>query len=763
MWHALKGTGFQLDLDVSKMEEIEALLTEGLADYEFNPITLAADARVVNFPMPGGAIGPNVHMMAEAGILDRYGDVLAEFPVVVKAGGAWTSVTPGSQQYWLQAFNNVLHGRWKKIDPGYGRSVLGYFGKPPEAPDPDVVKIAAEQLKLEPFDGDPLEKAPDSLTPAKAALRERGLPVTEENVFLVASAIVPGKNMELNEGIRFLSGRARVNLPLKKEDAEPAAPVAAAPAAAAAPAPAAGAALNGPVTTTVTVEEGGPGPQVPRHRRAAGRRRRGPVGRAPACGRAGAAEPARVDPAVPYVEPALTPVYSPFSGTVELVDLKVKEGDAVTAGQVVAAVEAMKAEHDVRAPVAGRIARCTRAWATRSAPASRSCRSRADVAGWATLLQGSGFAGLTLGEPRHVRRRRRPDLPGGHQELRAAAPDSHRLRGDPRQPAPRRPRRLQHLRGRGRQADRLLQLIYNAGINTEFLPPLIFLGVGALTDFRPLLARPITLLLGAAAQLGIFVAALGAYYLFGFSLRRPPPSASSAARTARPRSSSRPAGAPPAGRRRGGGLQLHGPGAGHPAAHHAAHDHATRSARSPCPRRGRCRGRRSSSFPIVIAVLASLAIPSCAPLIGLLMFGNLLRVIRVTERLRKTAGGPLINIVTIFLGMIVGATMSGGRFLPGRPSSSSSSAPSAFAFSTAGGILFAKLLNLFLPAERQDQSLHRRGRRLAPCPCRRGWSRSSSPSRPDGRVNPLMAAMGPNVAGVIGSAVAAGVFLAILR
>jgi len=131
MWHALKGTGYSIDVDHSKMEELENLLSEGLKDYEFNAITLAADARVVNFPMPGGAIGPNVHMMSEAGILNRYSDVLAEFPVVVKSGGAWTSVTPGSQQYWLQAFNNVLHGRWKKIDSGYGRSVLGYFGKPP--------------------------------------------------------------------------------------------------------------------------------------------------------------------------------------------------------------------------------------------------------------------------------------------------------------------------------------------------------------------------------------------------------------------------------------------------------------------------------------------------------------------------------------------------------------------------------------------------------------------------------------------------------
>ncbi len=157
MWHALKGTGYKLDIDETRMPEIEALLTEGLKEYEFNPVTIAADARVVNFPMPGGAIGPNVHMMSEAGILGRYGEVLAEFPVVVKAGGAWTSVTPGSQQYWLQAFNNVLHGRWKKIDAGYGRSVLGYFGKPPMPPDEDVVRIASEQLKLPVFKGDPIE------------------------------------------------------------------------------------------------------------------------------------------------------------------------------------------------------------------------------------------------------------------------------------------------------------------------------------------------------------------------------------------------------------------------------------------------------------------------------------------------------------------------------------------------------------------------------------------------------------------------------
>ena len=80
---------------------MEKLLEEGLSAYDFNPVTTTCDARVVGFPMPGGAIGPNVHMMKSAGILNRYDEVLAEFPEVVRAGGAWTSVIPGSQQYWL--------------------------------------------------------------------------------------------------------------------------------------------------------------------------------------------------------------------------------------------------------------------------------------------------------------------------------------------------------------------------------------------------------------------------------------------------------------------------------------------------------------------------------------------------------------------------------------------------------------------------------------------------------------------------------------
>jgi pyruvate carboxylase subunit B len=217
--HALKGTGYSLDINVDAMQEIESLLEEGLKDYAFNPTTTTADARVVGFPMPGGAIGPNVHMMVKAGILHKYSDVLAEFPVVVKAGGAWTSVTPGSQQYWLQAFNNVMFGRWEKMESGYGRSVLGYFGKTPLSPDPLVVKAASDQLGLPVFEGDPLEAAPNNIEPARKALEERNIPVNDRNLFLVLSTMVPGKKMELNEGIKLLTGKGKIDIPLKKKEA----------------------------------------------------------------------------------------------------------------------------------------------------------------------------------------------------------------------------------------------------------------------------------------------------------------------------------------------------------------------------------------------------------------------------------------------------------------------------------------------------------------------------------------------------------------
>jgi pyruvate carboxylase subunit B len=327
--HALKGSGYTLDIDVPRVREVEGMLTELMHEYDFNPTTTTADARVLGFPMPGGAIGPNVHMMVKAGILDKYSDVLEEFPVVVKAGGAWTSVTPGSQQYWLQAFNNVMYGRWEKIEAGYGKAVLGYFGKTPLRPDPGVVKKAADQLGMDPFDGDPLAAAPKNVEPARKALEEEGLPVNEENIFLVMACMVPGKKIELNEGMRLLKGKGKIDIPLKKK-AEPekaapaAAPVGAAPS------------IAGPVTSQVSVQEDG-------------KTRTFTVTVEPV----GAAEaPPAAAPSAPV---GGTQVHSTFAGSVEIVDILVKVGDRVEEGGVIAQIEAMKAQHDIRSPTAGSV------------------------------------------------------------------------------------------------------------------------------------------------------------------------------------------------------------------------------------------------------------------------------------------------------------------------------------------------------------------------------------------------------------------------
>ncbi len=304
----------------------------------------------------------------------------------------------------------------------------------------------------------------------------------------------------------------------------------------------------------------------------------------------------------------------------------------------------------------------------------------------------------------------------------------------------------------------LISVIYDAGIRTELLPPLIFLGVGVLTDFRPLLGRPLTFLLGAAAQLGIFVAALGAFYLLGFD----PQEAASIGIIGGadgPTSIFLTAQLAP---------HLLGPVAV------AAYSYMSLVPiiQPPILRMLTTKAERAIDmpqarpvsktavilFPIVTGILASLAVPSSAPLLGMLMFGNLLRESGVTDRLKKTAGGPMIDIVTLLLGLVVGATMSAGNFLTLQTLSILVLGAVAFSFSTAGGIVFAKIINLFLRGEKK----------INPCIGAAGVSAVPMSARvvqqfvsdeTNGKVNPLMPAMGPNVAGVIGSAVAAGVFL----
>lgn len=310
--------------------------------------------------------------------------------------------------------------------------------------------------------------------------------------------------------------------------------------------------------------------------------------------------------------------------------------------------------------------------------------------------------------------------------------------------------------------DGIIALIYNVGIRTELLPPIIFLGVGVLTDFRPLLSRPLTFLLGAAAQLGIFVAALSAAYLFGFSSKEAatigiiggadgPTSIFLASQLA---------------------PHILGPVA------LAAYSYmslvpiiqppilrllTTKTERAiPVMKELNVSKVAVILFPICTGTIVSLAVPSSAPLIGMLMFGNLIRESGVTDRLKKTAGGALIDIVTIFLGITVGATMESARFLNFETLMILALGAIAFAFSTAGGILFAKLINLFMPkTKRINPSIGAAGVSAVPMAARVVQDFVSRETA--GEVNPIMAAMGPNVAGVVGSAVAAGVFLMLLQ
>jgi oxaloacetate decarboxylase beta subunit len=309
----------------------------------------------------------------------------------------------------------------------------------------------------------------------------------------------------------------------------------------------------------------------------------------------------------------------------------------------------------------------------------------------------------------------------------------------------------------------LLAFVYkNAISKAELLPPIIFMGVGALTDFRPLLSRPITFLLGAAAQIGIFFAALGATYFFGFTIKEAASigiiggadGPTTIFLTAK--------------------LAPHLLGAVAVAAYSymalvpviqppIINALTTQKEREiDMPQSRPVSKTAVLIFPIATCLITVLFVPASGPLLGMLMFGNLLRESGVTQRLSSTASGPLINIVTIFLGLVVGATMEGTSFLKGSTLAILALGMVAFCLSTAGGVLFAKLLNVFLPE----------GKKINPCIGAAGVSavpmaarvvQTFVSSKTNGRVNPLMAAMGPNVAGVVGSAVTAGVFLTLIE
>ncbi|WP_417749924.1 biotin/lipoyl-containing protein [Rosistilla oblonga] len=238
MWHALRGTEYDLDVDVEKVRAAEEVFKDCMKDYFLPPEATAVEPLIPWSPMPGGALTANTQMLRDNNIMEKYPQIIAAMSDVVRKGGYGTSVTPVSQFYFQQAFNNVMFGPWKKIAEPYGKMVLGYFGKTPVPPDADVVKLAEEQLSLpvttrpvlELNDADPTK----GIAAATAVLQEADLPVTDENIFIASTC--------KEKGVRFLQGKAELGI-RKIDKAAEAAAAAAAPAAT----------TNGPAEYNVSV------------------------------------------------------------------------------------------------------------------------------------------------------------------------------------------------------------------------------------------------------------------------------------------------------------------------------------------------------------------------------------------------------------------------------------------------------------------------------------------------------------------------------
>ncbi len=303
----------------------------------------------------------------------------------------------------------------------------------------------------------------------------------------------------------------------------------------------------------------------------------------------------------------------------------------------------------------------------------------------------------------------------------------------------------------------LLDIVYHYLIKTEIVPLLIFFGLGAMTDFGPMIADPKTALMGAAAQIGVFVAMLTALAL-GFNLHQAasigiiggadgpttiylttklaPEILAATAVAAYSYMSLVPLIQPP----------------------------IIKALTSPEERKIRMEQLRPVSkrekmlFPIITMIVIGLLVPSAAPLIGMLMIGNLFRESGVVERLSKAAQEELMNIVTIFLGLGVGSTMRASSFLTAQTLMILGLGIVAFASATAGGVLFGKLM-MKLSGGKINPMIGAAGVSAVPMSAR-VVQRMASEEDPGNFI--LMHAMGPNVAGVIGTAVVAGVFLALL-
>jgi len=355
--HALRNTEYDLGLDIKKVLEAEEVFKECMADYFLPPEALSVEPFIQFSPMPGGALTANTQMMRDNDILDRYEEIVAAMGEVIAVGGFGTSVTPVSQFYFQQAFNNVMYSKWEKIAEGYGKMVLGYFGKTPVSPDPKIVKIASEKMNLPPTEESPLEinerDPKKGVEAAKKMLQEAGVPMTEENIFIAATC--------KEKGILYLQGKATENIrkvekPKKTEEK------------AAEDKTAYTVTINSRdysvviegnsatvdgVPYSYTIRDG----EVPQG--AAATSAAAPVaGSAPAA--VPAAQPqaevkAEVQKAAPVSAKKSVNMEAPLAGII--LRIPAKEGDSVQKGSTILVLESMKMENELPSPINGRIVR----------------------------------------------------------------------------------------------------------------------------------------------------------------------------------------------------------------------------------------------------------------------------------------------------------------------------------------------------------------------------------------------------------------------
>jgi pyruvate carboxylase subunit B len=328
MWHSLRGTEYDLGVDITKIREAEEVFKECMSDYFMPPEATRVEPMIPWSPMPGGALTANTQMLRDNGIMDKYPEIIKAMREVVEKGGFGTSVTPVSQFYFQQAFNNVQFGPWEKIAPSYGKMVLGYFGKTPVPPDPEIVELSKKQLELEPTTKTALEinnEDPNKgLEHARKIIEKEGLEVTDENLFIVAAC--------KEKGVAYLKGEATVGVRKKEKEEKKAEP-----------------ADSGNYVVSVngkdyTMTFKGDTALVNGKAFNVGIRDAGALPKA-----APAAAPA---PAVAQAEQI--PVKAPMPG--KLFKILVEPGEAVTHGQPILVLEAMKMETKIMAPEDGTLA-----------------------------------------------------------------------------------------------------------------------------------------------------------------------------------------------------------------------------------------------------------------------------------------------------------------------------------------------------------------------------------------------------------------------